>query len=291
MKSLIFYFLTFTTIADFGWAQTVLVRSASANESDFNYYLSDSSSVVAHVDYLRKLMTHTSSAQEEALFQLADNLYQTPLEILTDVEIISSRAPLTPTALMFLGDLLRRIEPKARTAREKELLKKHLCKVELLTQGFSANSCHQIKIETGSIKQSFPFAEILFLESKEIKVYESLQIEPETKFNWTLASNAYQSIHFFGTYAEFLNQSFTPQPLVSGSCQSPVIQVDLNLLNRTQAFFSKDCVGHAVENQNTLPSEGWFLRNRKWLIPVGLLVAGGVALSLKDKTLVFHLPF
>ena len=290
MKFLVLLILPLTVIAEMSSAQTVLVRNESADKAKFMHYLSEVPGAISYVEYVR-LGIVNDSRREKSLFQLADQVNQPPLEILKQLDETVAHNPLSPTALQFLDDLLERVQVNAKTLQEKVSIKDSQCKVRMLTQGFAnKKSCSVIKLETDALLRRFPFAEAVFLESREISL-DNVFIVEKQKYNWTLASNVYQSIHFYGTFTDLLEQTFTPIPFVAGNCQSHKIQVDFTLEDRTQTFFSEDCIKSVSKSLPSSQSASWLSENRKWLIPTSLLLAGGIALSLKDKILIFEVPF
>lgn len=290
MKSKIFTIFILLATAEISLAQAILIRSAAANKTDYMRYLSEAPDMISPVDYAR-LSIVNNSTMETSVFALADSLNQSSQEVLMKIEEVASKAPLSATSLQFLVDLLRRIQLSSKTKIEKESVREYICKVEHLSRAPSAISCQTTRIEVEVLFEHFPFAEAVFLESQEIRPHNNMQIVAEQRYNWTLSSNAYQSIRFYGTLTELLNQTFTPQPLVVGHCMSYDIQMDSALKDRTVAFFSAECIRSSADVQKSSNLGTWFSDNRKWLIPAGLLLAGGIALSLKDKTLILDISF
>ncbi|GEM_PF-4349600 len=290
MRFKIFSIFVLLATAEISLAQSILIRSAAASKTEYMHYLSGVPDTISHLDYAR-LSIVNNSTMETSVFALADRLNQSPQEILKEIEEVAGKAPLSPTSLQFLADLLRHIQLSLKTKVEKESVKEYLCKMENLNQAPSAISCKTKRIEVEVLFEHFPFAEAVFLESQEIRSHDNIQIVAEQSYNWTLSSNAYHSIRFYGTLTELLNQTFTPQPLVAGHCNSYDIQMDFALTDRTVAFFSAECIRSSADVQKSSNLGTWFSDNRKWLIPAGLLLAGGIALSLKDKTLVLDISF
>lgn len=290
MKYQILMLLAFFVSTESSRAQSILVRKDTADKAAYLLYLSENPGMISYVDSVRLEITHDSLV-EKSLFQLADHMNQSPLEILGQIEEIAAKAPLTPTALEFLKDLFRRLQTTSKTQAEKNSLRESSCKIEILVQGFAADPCPTTKIAAGEIIQHFPFAEAVFLESQEIKSHDNIHIVANQNYNWTLASNVYRPERFYGTFAAFLEQNFSPSPLITGHCHSYDTHVDLPLTTRALAFFSKDCVRSSDESSHSSGRSAWISENQKWLIPAGLLLAGGIALSLRDKTLVFDIPF
>lgn len=291
MKTLFLLIVSALAASQTSQAQTVLVRHPSANKAEYQQHLSNEANALSFIDYTRLTMIGDST-QEDSLFQLADNLNQSALFTLARIEETAKKAPLTPTALRFLNDLLRRTETTANTRTEKAAVKNHLCKIRNLIKDLQlANTCPGVAVDLEAVKQRFPQAETIFLESEEVKPAHSLRILPDQNYNWTLSSNSYHSVRYYGTQAELLNQTFAFEPLVAGSCQAPNFHIETNSLGTVQAFFSTDCIGLSTEEWESSRAPSWISENKNWLIPTGLLLAGGIAFSLKDKALVLKLPF
>lgn len=276
---LIFLFAPVTALA-----QTVLLQAPGSSPSSYREYLKAHPEMISFVASIQERL-QKNPFQEKKLFQLADSFTENVDPTVAQLKEIQSEGPLTLLSLRYMRDLSEKSLALKITAAQRQELMHFYCKSSaLLGEGPEIYKCPAQIVMLKHIAKLYPQVEKVFVESRLFDVEETSPLSPKTAYQWTLVSNTHKPINFFGTFEQLINQRFTFENQIEGSCEAfSTAQLEMDLINRSAVYFSDTCVGRA----NTLPEKkSWFAENKTWVYTAGAILLGGLAYSMKDKKLV-----
>lgn len=269
----------------------VTIQSPTSSREEFAAFLKSQPEAVSYIRYQAEKF-QSNPPQEDALYRISENLESSPQEILNQLRNIESGAPLSSTSINFAYDLSTKLQERADLKDNLEMKTLH-CKVRGLL-AMPLGKCKKVKVDLVAIARQWPFMETLLVESSayELATASHLEISSEASYQFTLLSNSHKAIVFKGTYVQFMQQHFSAEPLIAGSCYGYSASVDdFHVTSSGMVFFNPTC----VKPINAPPVENgfsqWMEKNKSWVYPVGILLIGGAgAYALKDKKIVITKP-
>lgn len=271
-----------------GNSETVLIRAPQASPTEFSLFLQQHRDLVSFMDFnLREIQKNPQ--QESQLFQLGDSLTQDPSASISQIKGIQSQSPLTLLSLRYIRDLTERsLARKVDSSDRQELLQLYCKSAILLQEGPLLFPCSAVTLMPTDLQRMYPQIENVVIESSVFSTRESISLNENTPYQWTLLSNAQKPLRFYGTFQQLLNQRFLPENLVEGNCEEYKFgDPGFTALNLHSIFFSQAC----IHNSNRSKSEkSWISERKPWFYAVAALALGGLVYALKDKTLVVTPP-
>ncbi|WII73148.1 hypothetical protein QJS83_04580 [Bdellovibrio sp. 22V] len=285
----IFLLLLPLLVAVHGKAETILIQAPGSSPGRFREYLDSQKSTLPYSAFVLRGL-QKNDLQEQRLFQLADSLESDLTNVWINLKNIQTTSPLTITSLRYLRDFTENILKRNLSANEKTEAVHLYCKTaSLLNEAPGAFRCPTEVVLSSTLKKAFPSVDVIAIESLAYSVSEdwSFQIAPQTAYQWTLVSNSQKPVQFYGTFEQLLHQHFVFTNLIEGTCEQFSNQeLEFELLQRGRIFFDSQC----VRNADLTDRKTWIESNKPWLYTAGVVLLGGLVLSLQDKSLVINSP-
>lgn len=279
MKSLFAILATFLTLS--AQAQGIVLRAPGSSPAKFDEFMQSRSEATSFMDHTQGSL-QKNSLQEEKLFQLADLSTQDSFTALQKIKQIQSEAPLTLTSLRYVRDLTDRLlDQKNSNTLQLELLHTYCKATALLNEGPTLRSCPSEVVSLKQIANKFPTVEKILVESQRFSLDDNLALSPKTAYQWTLLSNAYVPVHFFGTFEQLMNQHFSFENLIEGSCEgfSSSVQ-DFETSNRGVVFFNENCLRKIAKASD---KGSWVEDNKPLLYTAGAIIVGSLIVASAAK--------
>ncbi|MDG0815456.1 hypothetical protein [Bdellovibrio svalbardensis] len=271
----------------------ILIQAPGASPIDFIETAKNTKGVRTIVDLqIEKIQTNAS--QEEKLFTLGEQLGRPASELIQEIEILHRSAPLTQVSLSFLADLSEKVLTTSLKKPEASFFKDLSCQSQFLTEEVTNAPCKTLKVDLPTIRRQWPQAQALLIESQLLYLNEqnlSPEVLPERSYHWTLLANSAQSISFYGTYDQFLQQRLVMENFIEGTCEGFSTRIDdFQLNSKALIFFSKDCTKRVHRPIQKTQFANWMENNQKWVYPLSGLLVGGAIFAAQGKTLVIDKP-
>lgn len=282
----IFFFIAFTL---FSWhansQELVILQAASASPQVYKEVIRNTQGAMTYAEIQSQQLRH-NSVQEDQVFALADQLQKPSVDLKKRIDILQQQGPLTENSLLFLKDFSAKKNQGAGAA-DWEL---QLCKVSALVDAQPDPSCTLQKVDIQEVKRQWPQADLLMIESVTIDLADpkTVSVDSRASYQWTLLSNAYKKISFYGTYQQFQQQHFFADPFIEGTCEGFASNIDdFDTNNRALVFFSKECSKKAFNPPAQKTSFAQWVDDHKVLVySLGAVLAGGAVVAMQGKTLV-----
>lgn len=277
-------FLILSLVPPLSFAQ-VLIQAPGSDSASFQTYLASHPHLRSYSQTVATRLSKSVSNDEE-LFKLTDQNISNFSEFEQKLTVLRQTRALSEMGWSFLGDYLR-IKRNIYEKQDKRSFQNLVCATEFFSDKEISPFCSWNKISLEKLNPLLLRFSILGLEAKALTLKDELRLPFEMELRWTLISDSYQEVSFWGRHSELAQRSLVFESLVQGSCSQFTTPLqDFTVLNSSQVFFSEGCVkGLATP---PAPRESWAVRNRYWLIPVSIMVAGAAAYQLKDKNLVIE---
>lgn len=277
--------------------EAVFIQAPGASPNDFSEVAKNTKGLQTILD-LQSSRIQKNPLQEEKIFALGEQLNRPVSELIQEIEDLHRMAPLTLVSLSFLKDLSEKILTRSVTSVEGSFLKNLFCQSGLLVDSSAEVSCKTTKVDLLTIRRQWPQAQALMIESRIIYLDNqndssnpSPEILPSVPYHWTLLSNSAQSISFYGTYEQLLQQRLVMENLIEGTCGEFSSRVDdFQVASKALVFFSKDCTKRLYRPIQKTSFAEWIDNNKKWVYPVGGLLIGGALWAAQGKTLIIDKP-
>lgn len=282
--SLTTLFLQMLSADSFG--QNILVQAPGVSEAAFFSFANENSQDLTYSLFIQRGLQRNEN-QEARLFKLTDLLEKNLTEAIAEMKQLTSEAPLTLLSLRYLKDFAEKALSQRISASERKELVHLYCKSSLLLkEGPAQFDCSAKALSFKSLKKQYPLFELVLIESVPFMLSEhgSFVVAADTAYHWTLLSNSKREIHFFGTFSQLQTQHLQSENLVEGSCDQFATQGwDLNLSTSGVIYFSADCKRRPVSQDH---AKHWSRPQKSWWYVAGAIALGGLAYTMKDKTLV-----
>ncbi len=268
---------------------TPVVLAPGVSPQEFQASLHSNSSLVSILEIFKRRALEPSP-QEEKLYTLADQLSLPTPAIIAQIKNVHENSRLSATGVLFIRDLLEKISSRSFSKLEKNEIESLYCMGESLVAD-KASRCSLTGLASSEIKRRFPWADGLIVEYKffDLNDSQSLKLDKISNYHFQIISLTHKAQDFYGSYEQMLQQNFTPETWVAGTCDEFSSSVDDFTLNQEAlAYFSKDCLKAVRNPTQTGSTERWVRKNRHWLYAAGAVVLGGLAYSMKDKTVVVN---
>ncbi|MGE9745931.1 hypothetical protein [Bdellovibrio bacteriovorus] len=288
MKTL--FAILFLLLAPTAQAQ-VLIQAPSASPTDFKKYLQENPTTRSYGDVqIEKLQQ--APDQEQQLFHLADLSPNEVPQGLDTLTRLNQQSALSTLSLQFLRDLTSKWQSGKPSPQIQSSVRNLHCKFSLLQQESGPTPCAVETVSLENLRKLNPWMKALAVESQLIPLEESsrLRIVTEAPYHFTLISDSHASVKFYGTFAQLLQQTNTPQALIEGGCGGFQSQIDdISLSLQARVFFTPSCV-QATNQADEETEKSWVQRNKKWLIPTAAILVGGGIYAMKDKKIIIDKP-
>lgn len=283
MRSILLLFFLYAPA--FSKGQGILIRAPQASAREFSTFLQQRKDIISFVEFTQQEL-QKNEKQEGQLFQLSDSLTEASAPNIPEIKTIQSQSPLTLLSLRYVRDFAEKNLALKISASERQELLHFYCKSAILLQeGPLLFPCAPVTIAMTILKKMYPQLDAIMVEYRTFSTHEVISVNENTKYQWTLLSNAQKPIRFYGTFQQLLSQRFSPENLVQGSCDDfSVSDLDFNVLNQHNIFFSETCIQAGNKNP---PKKSWISENKSWIYVAATVAIGGVLYALKDKTLIF----
>ncbi|MEK2688940.1 hypothetical protein [Bdellovibrio sp. GT3] len=272
-------------------ASGVLIQAPGSSPDEFMKYLKSHPAAIPHSQFQSEKL-RSNPRQEEDLYRIGDNM-EVPAKVLAEkFKTIEDGGPLSETSTNFIFDLTSRLLERPDLQNNAQL-KTLNCKVRGLL-GIPMEKCRKVQVDFPAIGRQWSFASVVMIESAAftLSAINHLDISSEAVYQFALISDTHKTVMFKGTYAQFMQQHFSAETLVNGSCRGFSSNIDdFQILNSGSVYFDNDCIKSASSPKNSSRFGDWIENNKSWVYPVGILLIGSAgAYALKDKTLVITKP-
>lgn len=279
MPLLVLFFSLMSAMAE---AQ-ILIQSPEADMTEYQTYLNSNPQGRSYSQSVISKLTSSASGTDE-VFQLADQSPQSIQDFEAQLAAIRQEKVLSITAWSFVADFLAAQKDRYERQDPKKF-RNLVCAAQFFANQEIGSVCVWKSLSLERISTTYPRFSMLSLDGKVYELKGDLLIPFDLDMKWMLISDSYKEQSAWGKMEDIL-QIAKPEPLVVGGCShfTPQVQ-DFTVLNTANIFFSKDCIKPLNTDQSSKPS--WVARNSRWLIPVGIILAGAAAAyQLRDKKLV-----
>lgn len=270
----IFFLIIFSTANC--WARTILLQAPLSSNAQYEDFLNNHQDVQSFVDHLTGSLQKNYS-QESQLFKLTDMFTQNISNTIQALKVIQSESALTLLSLRYIRDLSEKSLALGISVRERQEFQRIYCKSALLLkEGPILYSCASQHIALSPLKKRYPQIVKVLIETVPFAVEDkgAISIIEQTPYQWTLLSNAFAPIHFFGTFQQLMNQQFQFEHLINGDCESFSHQdLDLEVMNEGVVFFSETCQKKVKPFDD---KKSWVSENKTLLLVAGGLVVTGL---------------
>lgn len=283
-----FFLLLILCVPVSGKSQTVLIRAPQASPAEFRLYLKQHPDIISFSDHsLREIQKNPQ--QENRLFQLGDSLKQSAFPNVAQIKEIQIQSPLTLLSLRFIRDLTEKnLSLKISPSDRQELLQLYCKSAILLQEGPLLFPCSTVSLRLTELQRMYPFLEKILIESRAFSTQESISLNENAPYQWTLLSNAHKPLRFYGTFQQLINQRFVPENLIEGNCDEFTIgDPGFDILNHNSIFFPGACISN---RKKSMAEKSWVSKKKSWIYAFAAMTVGGLIYALRDKTLVVTPP-
>lgn len=285
MNKVILLLLFFSSLSE----GRILIQAPGADSDAFLKHLRNyggTSLSEYNADRIRR-----NSRQEERLFAFADLPANETARALKAIADLRSEGPLSELSLRFVTDLSTRWLSQTNSSQVAKEVRQLHCETSLLLRMQPKDCAVRMQSLSELHHKALGFNLLMvegvgyFLDSEGH--FPSME---NSRYHFTLLSNSYRPIHFYGTYEELMQQKLPAEPMIRGTCLAFTSDMeDISLQMQASAYFSEVCI-KALHEIPTPQASGWLERNRKWVYPTAALLLGAGAYALKDKKIIIEAP-
>jgi hypothetical protein len=241
--------------------------------------------MISLVDYLAEQPART----DDKIYALADHLEDPADQLMAEIQNIYKEQILNEEALIFLRDLLDKAGTKSLNPAQRKTWQGLSCFNDSLLVPDGTLDCKTEKTKLVDLQRQFPWADGIKVESRFVRLQAQGQVSvfPTASYHFQILSNTHKTIPFYGTLAQLMQQSFQPEPWVSGNCDEFASNVDdFTLHEQAAAYFSDNCVQPIKNPVQKSSAKRWMIENKNWLYAGGAFALGALVYGMRNKKLV-----
>ena len=262
-----------------------LILSAGTSPQAYQQFINQHANMISLADYFATIQPR----KDEKVYALADHLEDPADQLLGEIQNIYKETTLTEDALIFLRDLLDKAGSKTLTSSQRKIWQTLSCFNDNLLAPDENSACKTEKTKLTDLQKLFPWAEAIRIENRFIRLQASGEIAllPTAAYHFQILSNTHKTVLFNGTLNQLKQQSFQPEPWISGNCDEFTSTVDdFTLHEQALVFFNDSCLQPLKNPTQKSSAKRWMIENKNWLYAGGAFVLGAVVYGMRNKKLV-----
>lgn len=284
MKILLFIFLFFSGQT---YANRILIAAPGIKTESFEKFLRQNPGFQSYTDYI--LSDSLPKMPAEAILNWAE-LYLEQNKNISHFHLEFEKARKDFFWNSETRQLMKELLTKLKNKYPRNLeIKNSTCLIQLPE---NQEECKFQKFSLLLWKQaSFPKSRI-FIDGIEYQDTDEVYSLLRLKHQILIVSDHHKEILAWLSIDELFARKDSTETLVQGQCQnfSTSKNIDLSIQDRVFVYFAENCVKNEATLHDLQTSKSWYQENKSWVLPVGIVVLGGLLYSLKDQEVQIELP-